>query len=57
VDTRERVLQLQREIKELCGESEAYLKNGVHTPQETHAHEMCQKRLEQILDELIRLGK
>jgi N-glycosylase/DNA lyase len=56
MDARERVRQLQREIKELCLANEEYLKKPTHAPREVQAHMGREQRLKQILDELMRLG-
>lgn len=56
MNSRERVQQLQREIIELSEASENYHEQPSHTPQENYAHQVGVQRLEQIIDQLMRLA-
>lgn len=57
MDPRQRVRQLQREIKELCVANEDYLKKLRHTPTEINAHHAREQQLNRLLNELMKLGK
>ena len=56
MDFREQVRQLQREIEELSKESKEYREQHSHTSQDNLAHKMRELRLQQTIDELMRLG-
>jgi len=57
MDAKERVRQLQREIQELSFLNETYAKKRTHTRFEIKAHQMRELRLQQIINELMQLGK
>ena len=52
MDYREKVQQLQREIKQLYEANDAYRRKHSHSPLEKHAQDMRGQRLQQIMDEL-----
>jgi hypothetical protein len=57
LDAKERVRQLQKEIKELSRLNETYSKKRTHTRFEIGAHQKRELRLQQIINELTQLGK
>ena len=56
MDYRGQVRQLQREITELSEEGKDYRKQLSHTAQDKDAQQMREKRLQQLIDELMRLA-
>ena len=56
MDHRERVRQLQSEIKQLSDAIEEYNKKRYRTPLDKHVQEMRGQRLQQIIDELAQIA-
>jgi DNA repair exonuclease SbcCD ATPase subunit len=56
MDYRERVRQLQSEIKQLSDAIEEYNKKRYRTPLDKHVQEMRGQRLQQIIDELAQIA-